>query len=68
LTAVISWQPFETVRRSFSVLLSVLTGMVDLVIMIAIAVLPPVFILALLVWLSLKAWQALRGRARMRTS
>jgi hypothetical protein len=67
VTAVTSWQPSETVRRSFRALVSVVTGLIDLAIMIAIVVLPPILILVLFVWLSLKAWRTLSGRRRVRT-
>jgi Domain of unknown function (DUF4349) len=67
VVAVTSWQPSETVRRSFGMLISVLTGLVDLVITLGIVVIPPVLILALVCWLGIKAWRALRGRTGVTT-
>jgi len=67
VVAVSSWQPFETVRRSFALLVSVLTGLVDLVITLGIVVIPPVLILVLFLWLGIKAWRALRGRTGVTT-
>ena len=63
VAAVSSWKPSETVRRSVDSLLAVLTGLADLTITLFIVVLPPALIIAFIVWLGVKGWHSVRGRA-----
>lgn len=44
----VGWRPLSTVRRAFDALLKALTGIVDALIFIVIAVLPPLLVIALL--------------------
>ena len=59
-----AWRPSDTVRSSLRSLMGALKALADLAIFLLVAVAPIGLILALVVWMLMKAWRRVRPRRR----